>query len=505
MECKVPKAASRKQYKFMMAILNSKNPKEHPRGNPPKSIASKYSDPGKGAPDSKNNDRGGSWSESKKNKHGKGKDKKKLKKAFEEYYRGQGAGTVVVNDKGEILVGDCRETNKVCLPGGHVDPGEDFDEAARRELREETGVVANDLHEIGSFKYMGNDSKTFFTDSYSGKPKDTEELKNVRWVQPHLLADEQNMRTAAKLSLQEYFKSHMNLKKSSLSTLVALEKLEKNVVRGGARSDIVLDVSHGQALRLVGTGCFRFLKQATKDMTDEDFKEIQIGSHTLLLRRHMSDVYSGRVSDGHKVIHQFTNKSLPELCADIMSIFEWYSEEDEDLFDILDEESLPDEAVHGGLTHLAENYTKHNLANIYNEMETIRDEIRHSNAVDLQQVEDRMMKLFDKLEDAAYTVVDKHNELAEEVGTDVEQLESRLKDLAAKVDELSMKPESVEAYQSQSVSPDKVYDSHYFYLPKPQVEIEPTGKVKISFDKNWSDLDKSNFLSDMKAKMVKNK
>lgn len=475
---------------------------------PPKSIASKYSKPDDGAAESKNNDRGGNWNAHKKGgdskeKDEKKKDKKKLKKAFEQYYRGQGAGTVVVNDEGHILVGKDAETGKWCLPGGHVDPGEDFEDGARRELREEAGIVANEMHEIGSFKAMGNDSKVFFCDSFEGKPKDTEELKEVCWMEPHLLADEQNIRTSSKLSLKEYFTSH--LKKNSLQNLLAAEKLEKNVIRGGARSDIVFDVSHGDALRLVGNGCFRFLKRAVAGMEDEDFREVELDTHKISIRKHLNDVYSGRVSDGHKIIHQFTNKSLPQLCADIMSLFEWYSDEDEELFDILDEQNLPDDAIHGGLAHLTDNYTKHNLANIYTEMENIREELRHSNAVDLQQVEEKMMRLFDKLEETTHKVVEQHNKLTEDVGNDVEMLEARLRELANKVDEISKQPESVEAYQSKLVSPDKVYDSHYFYLPKPTIEVEPSGKVKIHFNKEWNSLDKSNFLNDMRANIIRKK
>lgn len=509
----MPKAASKRQYRMMMAILHGDGPKNGRQ--PPKRIAAKYSSPGDGAPESKDNDRGGNWNahegegkekESKKvqeerTKRKKEKKDKDVKKSFEQYYRGQGAGTVVINDKGHILVGKDSHTGKYALPGGHVDPGEDYEDAARRELREEANIVADNLQEIGSFRVMGNDSKVYFVDSFRGTPKDTEELVDVEFMAPHILVDQDNMRASSKLALKEYLNSH--LKKNSLQNLLAAEKLEKNVIRGGARSDVVFDVSHGDALKLVGNGCFRFLKRAVADMEDEDFREVQLDNHTISIRKHLNDVYSGRISDGHKVIHQFTNKSLPALCADVMSVFEWYSDEDESLFDILDEENLPDDVIHGGLAHLTENYTRHNLANIYTEMNNIREEIRHGNAVDLQQIEERMMKLFEKLEETTHKVVEQHNKLAQDAGKDVEELEAKLRALAVKVDELSKQPESVEAYQTKPVSADKVYDSHYMYLPKPEIHIEPNGKIKISFNKDWTDMEKTNFLKDMKANIIR--
>jgi predicted NUDIX family NTP pyrophosphohydrolase len=40
------------------------------------------------------------------------------------------------------------------IPKGIPDPGEDLEAAARRETREETGVVAGDLTALGSIRYV---------------------------------------------------------------------------------------------------------------------------------------------------------------------------------------------------------------------------------------------------------------------------------------------------------------------------------------------------------------
>lgn len=498
----MPKAVSKAQYRMMQAILH--NGPQNGR-QPPKSIAEKYTAPDKGAAAHKGNDRGGMWnkhhgdhdSSSKKKDHDKDEDDKKEKKHLKKSNK-QGTGVIVLDDAGKILVGKGHD-GKWQMPGGHVDAGETFDEAAARELNEEANIKAGSLKEINSFSMNGYDSKTFLVTDFSGEPSDSNELKDVQFVEPSDLID-WNLRDVSRHSLNNYIET--NLKKSfKLKDMLAVEKLEKNILREGPHSGVVHDVTHGDALRLVRSGCFKWLKEQVKDMKEEDFKEVPLDTKIISIRKHISDVYSGRISDGHKVIHQFTNKSLPQLCADIMSVFEWYSDEDESVFDEID--NISDDEVFGGLSSLTENYTKHNLANIYSEMEHIRNEIRHGNAVDLQQIEEKMMKLFDKLEDTTHNVISQHNKLAQDASKEIEMLEGKLRDLANKVDELSKKPEEVEAYQTKPINANKVYDSQYMYLPKPEIHVEPNGKIKIVFNEEWTDMEKSNFLKDMKANIIR--
>jgi hypothetical protein len=269
------------------------------------------------------------------------------------------------------------------------------------------------------------------------------------------------------------------------------------------RGEAVLEVTHGDALRLVGNGAFRMIREATRDMQDESFKEIKLDNYIISIRKHVNDTYSGRIGDGHKMLHQFTNKSLPQLTAELMSVFEWYLPEDEPELHILDEKSLSDDAIDGGLDHLIEDYKRHNLANIYQEVENIREEIRHGNAVDLLQVEKRIMELFDKLEKYVHIITEKHNKLAEDAGQEIDELEAKLLQLQQKVDELNKRPTSVEAYASNPNKSAQLLNNDYCYLSKPVIEISPNGKIKITFSPDWNYLDQENFLHDMKARVIK--
>lgn len=511
----MPQAASRRQYRMMMAILHG-NVKDGPRGRPPKSIAAKYTSPGKDSPDSKDNDRGGTWGEehhkkakdkTKEERAKRKKSKKELKKSFEEYlekkkHKSSNCAAVLVMDQhNRILLGD-HNKGGLAFPGGHCHEDEGFAEGAIREASEETGCPVRISAEIFRGKTNGNNTVCYLGEIVHGKPKDTksdhgkESMTNWKW---HEL-DEipwKELRDCCRKPIESFVGKRFG---KSLRGMIALENLEKNIIR--EKSSAVFEVTHGDALRLVGNGMFRTLRKIVEGMVDEDFKDVMIDTYVMSIRKHMSDVYSGRVNDGHKTVYQFTNKSLPELTAALMSVFEWYMPEDEKELNLLQDDTLDDDAIHGGLSHLIEEYKRHNIGDIYEEMESIRETMRNGVAVDLQQIEARIMCLFDKLEEVVHDVVGKHNHLAQNVGKDMDELEAKLRELQSKINDPAPTPQTVEAFSANPANKDKVHDVYYSFLSKPRIEISPNGKIVISFAKDWQDLEKDNFLRDMRAKVI---
>ncbi len=79
----------------------------------------------------------------------------------------------------------------LALPKGHVDPGETAVQAATREVREETGIVAEPVSELGETRYwyrrdgrtIGKAVQFFLFEAVSGDTADhDDEVEEVRWV-----------------------------------------------------------------------------------------------------------------------------------------------------------------------------------------------------------------------------------------------------------------------------------------------------------------------------------
>lgn len=56
-----------------------------------------------------------------------------------------GAGVIIINEKNEILLGKRTDNGYWDYPAGSMEIGESFEECARREVSEETGLVCGEL------------------------------------------------------------------------------------------------------------------------------------------------------------------------------------------------------------------------------------------------------------------------------------------------------------------------------------------------------------------------
>lgn len=100
------------------------------------------------------------------------------------------ADNLVFNEKGQLLLLKRSEVvdfkpGHYTIPGGHVDPGEAFETAAKRELLEEAGIKSENVIEVGDYENEDVCIHYFRSDVINVEPLlQEEEIWSYEWVDP---------------------------------------------------------------------------------------------------------------------------------------------------------------------------------------------------------------------------------------------------------------------------------------------------------------------------------
>jgi 8-oxo-dGTP diphosphatase len=104
------------------------------------------------------------------------------------------AGGVVVRPGGEVAVVHRPKYDDWTLPKGKLDPGESFEEAALREVEEETGLRSRLGRELPSTRYTDAKGRPKLVRYWEMEPIEgafspTDEIDELRWLPPEEAAD----------------------------------------------------------------------------------------------------------------------------------------------------------------------------------------------------------------------------------------------------------------------------------------------------------------------------
>lgn len=117
---------------------------------------------------------------------------------------------MIYDNDGNVLVQDRKDPTwpGIAFPGGHVESGEPFTDAVRREVFEETGLTVSNLRMCGVKDWIRDDGTRYVvflykTNTFAGTLRDSDEGK-VMWI-PIDEVSEMNLSDSMKTTLRLFF------------------------------------------------------------------------------------------------------------------------------------------------------------------------------------------------------------------------------------------------------------------------------------------------------------
>lgn len=110
------------------------------------------------------------------------------------------------------------------------------------------------------------------------------------------------------------------------------EALQKAIAREDIESGSNLDATL-KAMQVVPRGLLAWVTQACKSIPDSNHARLYIPNTqaALEITRIGTDLYTGTFEEAGKIIHRFNTLSIPQLAAHVMTVFEMYQEEPEEI------------------------------------------------------------------------------------------------------------------------------------------------------------------------------
>ena len=116
--------------------------------------------------------------------------------------RTSGVKALVVKD-GRVLLVKNTYGDQLLLPGGGMDKGESPEQAIRRELREEAGVLPNKLRLMGEYLSVREHKRDtiflFYVDDFTTEASRSMEIRSCGYYDPHALPKDVSASTLQRL------------------------------------------------------------------------------------------------------------------------------------------------------------------------------------------------------------------------------------------------------------------------------------------------------------------